>query len=82
MQTDAVEPSQRAYRYVYDPRRVTASYSPFLASSYLHCISKVYAKEGIAGFFKGFTPAIIRAFPANAACFLGYEYTKELLMKK
>jgi len=38
---------------------------------------EVYAelirKDGIRAFYKGFTPVILRAFPANAACFLGYE---------
>lgn len=29
--------------------------------------------DGIRAFYKGFTPVILRAFPANAACFLGYE---------
>jgi solute carrier family 25 carnitine/acylcarnitine transporter 20/29 len=50
--------------------------------NYLDCVSKVYAKEGLGGFFRGFSPAMVRAFPANAACFLGYEYTKAFLMRK
>jgi len=29
--------------------------------------------EGIRGMYKGMVPVFIRAFPANAACFLGYE---------
>lgn len=33
----------------------------------------IYQKAGLKGFFKGFTPTMIRAFPANAATFLGYE---------
>lgn len=36
-------------------------------------------EEGYAGLFKGIRPALIRAFPANAACFLGMEYAKKLL---
>ena len=28
---------------------------------------------GISALFKGLTPVMLRAFPANAACFLGYE---------
>lgn len=35
--------------------------------------SKIYKTSGFKGFFKGFTPTMIRAFPANAATFLGYE---------
>ena len=36
-------------------------------------VQKIYRTSGWRGFFKGFTPTIIRAFPANAATFLGYE---------
>ncbi|KAI6172738.1 CBN-DIF-1 protein [Aphelenchoides besseyi] len=31
--------------------------------------------EGPIGLFRGFTPVMLRAFPANAACFLGIELT-------
>lgn len=33
----------------------------------------VMKTEGPKGLFKGLTPVMLRAFPANAACFLGYE---------
>lgn len=36
-------------------------------------------EEGYAGLFKGMRPALIRAFPANAACFLGVEVAKKML---
>lgn len=36
-------------------------------------------EEGYAGLFRGIRPALIRAFPANAACFLGMEVTKKML---
>jgi solute carrier family 25 carnitine/acylcarnitine transporter 20/29 len=36
-------------------------------------------EEGYAGLFRGLRPALMRAFPANAACFLGVELTKKLL---
>jgi solute carrier family 25 carnitine/acylcarnitine transporter 20/29 len=35
--------------------------------------------DGVRAFYKGFTPVIIRAFPANAACFLGYEVAIKFL---
>lgn len=35
--------------------------------------------DGIRAFYKGFTPVIIRAFPANASCFLGYELAMKFL---
>uniref|UniRef100_A0A0K0FJG1 Mitochondrial carnitine/acylcarnitine carrier protein (inferred by orthology to a human protein) n=1 Tax=Strongyloides venezuelensis TaxID=75913 RepID=A0A0K0FJG1_STRVS len=34
---------------------------------------EVLREEGPKGLFKGFTPVMLRAFPANAACFFGYE---------
>ena len=35
--------------------------------------------EGPASLFKGLTPVMLRAFPANAACFLGFEVTMKFL---
>lgn len=40
---------------------------------------KIHAADGMKGFFKGFTPCIIRSFPANAVCFLGYEQARKML---
>eukprot|EP00041_Stephanoeca_diplocostata_P021271 m.491295 g.491295 ORF g.491295 m.491295 type:complete len:347 (+) comp21784_c0_seq29:296-1336(+) len=34
---------------------------------------QVYRAEGVRGFFVGFAPCVIRAFPANAAAFVGFE---------
>jgi solute carrier family 25 carnitine/acylcarnitine transporter 20/29 len=39
----------------------------------------LYAEGGAGAFFKGVGPAMIRAFPANAACFLGMEFSRSLL---
>ena len=35
-------------------------------------------EEGPSALFRGLRPAMIRAFPANAACFLGMEVSKEM----
>ena len=48
-------------------------------SSALDCARQTFAKEGVAGFFKGFTPCILRAAPANAVTFLGFEMAMRLL---
>ena len=39
----------------------------------------VMAKEGIRGMYRGFVPVMLRAFPANACAFLGYEGTMQFL---
>lgn len=36
-------------------------------------LKELLRNEGIQGFYKGATPVLLRAFPANAACFFGYE---------
>lgn len=41
--------------------------------------SELMAKEGAGALFKGIGPVMARAFPANAACFLGYESTMKFL---
>lgn len=41
--------------------------------------SELLAKEGAGAFFKGLGPALARAFPANAACFLGMEVCRKFL---
>jgi len=39
----------------------------------------VVKKEGLASLYRGFGPVMIRAFPANAACFYGYEMALKFL---
>eukprot|EP00743_Colponemidia_sp_Colp-15_P004457 GILK01004807.1.p1 GENE.GILK01004807.1~~GILK01004807.1.p1 ORF type:complete len:308 (+),score=38.14 GILK01004807.1:32-925(+) len=33
------------------------------------CFRKIYAKEGLKGFWRGFTPCLLRSFPANGVAF-------------
>ena len=42
-------------------------------------LAELIQKEGIGSLYKGIGPALVRAFPANAACFLGVETSKKLL---
>ena len=37
------------------------------------------AREGVLALYRGITPALIRTFPANAALFTAYEFTKKTL---
>lgn len=39
---------------------------------------EILHEEGFKALFKGFTPVALRAFPANAACFLGLEVSLSL----
>jgi solute carrier family 25 carnitine/acylcarnitine transporter 20/29 len=39
----------------------------------MDCTRKLIAADGVGALFKGFGPAMGRAFPANAATFLGVE---------
>ena len=41
--------------------------------------TELVAKEGVMSLYKGLTPALLRAFPANAACFLGMEVSKKMM---
>lgn len=44
-----------------------------LYSSVWKCISMTYKQEGYAGFYKGLSPTLVRAFLSNAATFAAYE---------
>lgn len=41
--------------------------------------TELMANEGIFALYRGVTPVLLRAFPANAACFLGYELALKFL---
>lgn len=43
------------------------------------CARQTLAADGIKGLFRGFAPALLRSFPANAVCFAAYEATKSAL---
>jgi len=48
-------------------------------SGILDCARKTIAADGVAALWKGFGPAMARAFPANAATFVGVEMSRKLL---
>lgn len=39
----------------------------------LDCARRTVASGGVRALYRGFAPAMVRAFPANAVCFLAYE---------
>ncbi|XP_053158926.1 mitochondrial carnitine/acylcarnitine carrier protein [Hemicordylus capensis] len=42
-------------------------------------LRELVREEGVMSLYKGFTAVMIRAFPANAACFLGFEVAMKFL---
>jgi len=50
-------------------------------SGFVDCVRKTIARDGVKALWRGFGPAMARAFPANAATFLGVEASKNLMDK-
>ncbi|ORX35077.1 putative carnitine/acyl carnitine carrier [Kockovaella imperatae] len=48
-------------------------------SGFLDCARKLIAADGVTALWKGFGPAMARAFPANAATFVGVELSLKLM---
>ncbi|KAI8082904.1 mitochondrial carrier domain-containing protein [Halteromyces radiatus] len=48
-------------------------------SGVLDCARKTLAVEGMAGFFRGIGPCLLRAAPSNAATFMGFEVAMRVL---
>jgi solute carrier family 25 carnitine/acylcarnitine transporter 20/29 len=46
---------------------------------FLKTTGSIYSQFGLKGFTRGLTPCLIRAFPANAAAFFGFEVTMSAL---
>ncbi|KAJ3056795.1 Mitochondrial carrier protein ymc2 [Rhizophlyctis rosea] len=47
--------------------------------SILDCVRKTFARDGIAGFYRGFWVCMLRAGPVNAATFVAYEVTMNMI---
>lgn len=46
------------------------------------CVKKIYKAEGVTGFYKGFTPNLLKSVPAVAISYTIFENCKAILMKK
>jgi solute carrier family 25 (mitochondrial thiamine pyrophosphate transporter), member 19 len=44
------------------------------------CLHVIYAREGIAGFYKGALPSILKAAPSAAVTFAAYDFVMGLLV--
>jgi Mitochondrial carrier protein len=56
---------------------VQASYTSKVVGSYIPEMVRIYQQRGILGFYSGLGPTLVRAFPANAALFLGVEMSRK-----
>jgi solute carrier family 25 ornithine transporter 2/15 len=52
---------------------IQSSHASPIAGALPRVMREVFAQRGIQGLFTGFGPAVLRAFPANGALFVGYE---------
>jgi len=48
----------------------------------IDCFKKIYKHEGVAAFYKGLTPLVMKVFPSSGVFFLTYEGTLKLLNEK
>jgi solute carrier family 25 ornithine transporter 2/15 len=57
---------------------VQSSWNSKVVGSYVPQMSALYRERGFLAFYSGLAPTLARAFPANAALFLGVEMGKKL----
>ena len=67
--------SLRSWILIFDSR----SAAPGQYSGVGDVLRELLRIEGPRALYKGIVPVMLRAFPANAACFLGYEVTMKFL---
>ncbi|XP_045233204.2 mitochondrial ornithine transporter 1 isoform X2 [Macaca fascicularis] len=51
-------------------------------AGFMRTFINVVKNEGITALYSGLKPTMIRAFPANGALFLAYEYSRKLMMNQ
>jgi len=52
---------------------------PGTYKGFIDCVTQLLKNEGTSALFKGLGPAMLRAFTANAACFLGVEVSMKFM---
>ncbi len=56
--------------------QIQSRYDTKVIGSYIPELVRIARERGISGLYGGLLPTVIRAFPANAALFLGVEMGK------
>ncbi|KAG8452780.1 hypothetical protein GDO86_004538 [Hymenochirus boettgeri] len=51
-------------------------------SGFIRTFGQILRNEGISALYSGLKPTLIRAFPANGALFVAYEYSRKIMMKQ
>lgn len=62
--------------FCFKKQNVQASYETKVLGSYIPELVRIARERGILGLYNGLGPVLVRAFPANAALFLGVELGK------
>lgn len=57
---------------------IQSRYDTKVVGSYFPELLKIARERGLIGLYSGLGPTLLRAFPANAALFLGVEMSKKL----
>jgi len=63
----------------FDVLKTRTQQSDTSTTSSLALVRTLIQTDGIKGLYRGLLPALLRAFPANAACFYGMEFSRKLL---
>jgi hypothetical protein len=74
-------PPLRRHRFDVVKSRIQANTAQGQQLGMVGVARELVAAEGVRGLYRGLVPALVRAVPANAACFAGIEYSRALLDK-
>jgi len=61
------------------PTPSTPTSYTFSQPSFIAVACRTYSIDGMAGFYRGLTPTLLRAFPMNASALFAYEGIMQLL---
>ena len=59
--------------------QVAGMLEPGTRASMTNTVRSLFKEHGIRGFYRGWSAAVLRGFPANASLFAGYELSHKLL---